>query len=89
MGSGKVGVNTGTIINVRYRRNKKPRPCDCSKCKSARVVDGVIYCMLSGDIGVKKRTCKFYSGPFIKAPQKYKKHKQRKKVKRRPGKSNS
>ena len=87
MGNGKVGVNTGTIINVRYRRNKKPRPCDCSKCKSARVVDGVIYCLLSGDINVKKRTCKFYSGPYIKAPKKHKKYIKHKKVKSRPRKS--
>ena len=89
MGCGKVGVNTGTIINVRYRRNKKSRPCDCSKCKSARVVEGVIYCMLSGDVDVKKRICKFYIGPYIKAPQKHKKKKQNKKVKRRPRKSDS
>ena len=33
--------------------------------------------MGSGKVGVKKRTCKFYSGPYIKAPQKYKKKKQK------------
>ena len=86
MGSGKVGVNTGTIINVRYRRNRKPRPCNCKKCNHGRVVDGIVYCMISGDVDVKKRSCKYYSGPYISRPSKNTQFKKRKKAKSKPGK---
>lgn len=86
MGSGRIGVNTGTIINVRYRKKRKSRPCDCKKCKFGRVIDGTVYCTISGDVDVKKRSCKYYSGPYIKSPQKYKNTKARKKVKSKPGK---
>lgn len=88
MGSGKVGVSTSIIINTRYRRNRKPRPSNCNKCKFVRVVDGTSYCMISGNLNPKKKTCKYYSGPVIQAPPKYKK-KATKKAKSRPEKSNS
>lgn len=86
MGSEKVGVNTGTIINVRYRKNRKARPCNCKKCKYGRVVDGIVYCMISGDVDVKKHSFKYYSGPYISRPSKNSKLKKRKKVKSKPRK---
>lgn len=85
MGSGKIGTNTGTIINVRYRRSKKSRPCNCKKCSHGRVVDDIVYCMLSGNVDVKKHRCRFYAGPFIKE-QKKREATKRKKVKRKPTK---
>ena len=85
MGNGKIGTSTGTLINVRYRRNKKSRPCNCKKCSHSRVVDDIVYCMLSGNVDVKKHRCRFYEGPFIKEPKKRKVTK-RKKVKRKPRK---
>lgn len=55
---GTTGTNTGTLIHTRKR--KKSRPSNCKKCFHARIVDGVAYCMLSGDVNVKKSTCKHY-----------------------------
>lgn len=72
MAKGSVGTNCGTII---YRR-QKPVPCSCPKCSHYRVVDGVKYCMSSGDVLQRcKTTCLHYCGPFIyrkKPKRKYK-----------------
>lgn len=61
MAKGSTGTNTGIIINTRQGRKRKPRPCNCKKCKFARVIDNIANCMISGDVGVKKRTCSYYS----------------------------
>lgn len=74
MAKGSIGANCSTII---YRR-QKPVPCSCPKCSHYRVIDGVKYCMSSGDVLQRcKTTCLYYSGPFIyrKKPQKISKHK--------------
>ncbi|MCI9545770.1 MAG: hypothetical protein HFH60_03635 [Lachnospiraceae bacterium] len=55
---GKTGTNTGTIIHTRKR--KKSRRCNCKNCYHARVVGGIANCMLSGDVNVKKSSCKHY-----------------------------
>lgn len=62
MAKGSVGTNCSTIV---YRRQKSI-PCSCPKCSHYRVVDGVKYCMASGDILQRcKTSCLYYSGPII------------------------
>ena len=55
---GKTGTNTGIII---YTRQRKPRPCNCKKCKFARVLDGIANCTITGELNVKEHRCKYYS----------------------------
>lgn len=73
MGSGKVGVNTGIIINTRYSKKEKTRPCDCNKCKYIKVVDGTSYCLINGNLNPHRRNCKYYSGPVVKKAKNNKK----------------
>ena len=60
MAKGSTGTNTG-IINARKVRKRKARPCNSKKCKFAKIIDNVANCIISGDVGVKKRTCSYYS----------------------------
>ncbi len=64
MARGSIGVSTSTIIYTRGRRRKKEFrtvACHCKKCIHAVVnQDGVANCMITGDVAVNKRYCKFY-----------------------------
>ena len=74
MAKGSVGTNCSTIV---YRRQKSI-PCSCPKCSHYRVVDGVKYCMSSGDILQRcKTSCLYYSGPIIYRRKPKKKSKSR------------
>ena len=76
MARGSIGANCSTIIH----RRQKPVPCSCPKCSHYRIVDGVKYCMMSGDILQRcKTSCLYYSGPFIYRKKPKKKSKSRSK----------
>lgn len=76
MAKGSIGANCSTIIH----RRQKSVPCSCPKCSHYRIVDGVKYCMMSGDILQRcKTSCLYYSGPFIYRKKTKKKSKSRSK----------
>ena len=62
---GSTGTSTGIIINTRKKKRKSKR-CNCKTCKFARIVSGVANCTITGDINVKKTTCKYYSKVITK-----------------------
>lgn len=76
---GSIGTSTGTIIHT---RNKKPKPCNCKLCKHGRIMNGKVYCMMSGSTGkVNPKTCKYYFGPYIQwKDEKVPKRKSRRKI---------
>lgn len=61
---GSVGTSCGTIIH----RRQKPIASNCKQCIHYRKIDDLEYCMGSGDvIMVRKESCLYYSGPYIKS----------------------